>query len=296
MVITERIATKHPVVEAGEQISIKILIRPWWGSRRSRNNRVHVACNTVIFDAYNWESRIFAPWCPNCRRHLSASEIKIEHIRHTWVCPRVRYPQVQNGAVVVWEGECGIKSHNHRQNIKLLDIGESALLLRVSARQTGRNFLIGRDDAHPFATAIPRRVITVQDAFDWLVPKLIRQAYILGKEVKRQGDWYFIPAGGEPSTRPPHYFDLAVAGSNPALYTNRLYENVPLIYNGVQTRHTGELVVYKGLINTTYGAPRVKGEVRAPDHPTLILEDWHIGVRRRSGTGTMDGARNPGVD
>ena len=296
MVIAERISTKHPVVEAGEQIGINIIIRPWWGSRRTRNNRVHIVCNTVVYDAYNFEKRIVEPWCSNCRQHLPPSEIRVERIRHTWLCPRVRYPQVQTGAVVLWEGDCGIKGHNHRQNIEVLDIDESALLLRLSAGVTGRNFIIGLDDGHPFATAVPRRVITVQDAFDWLVPKLIRQAYILGKEVKRQGDWYFIPARDEPTTRPPHYSDLSVAGSNPALYTNRLYRDVPLIYNGVQTRHTGELVVYKGLINTTYGAPRVKGEIKAPDHPTLILDTWHIGVRRRSGTGMMDEATNPGAD
>lgn len=295
MVIAERISTKHPVVGAGEQIGIKILIRPWWGSRRARNDRVHVDCNAVIFDAYNFERHMVEPWCPNCRRHLSPREVRVERTRRIWLCPRVRYPQVQNGAVIVWEGDCGIRSHNHRQNIEVLDIDESALLLKLSAGAAGRNFLIGKDDGHPFATAVPRRVITVQDAFNWLVPKLIRQAYFLGREVKRQGDWYFIP-GAEPTTRPPHYSDLPVAGSNPTLYTNRLYQNVPLIYNGVQTRHTGETVVYKGLINTTYGAPRVKGEVRAPDHPTLTLEIWHIGVRRRSGTGMMDEATNPGGD
>ncbi|GAI12871.1 unnamed protein product, partial [marine sediment metagenome] len=90
--------------------------------------------------------------------------------------------------------------------------------------------------------------------------------------------------------------DNPVAGSNPELYHNRLYHNVFLVYNGVQTRHTGELVVYKGLINTCYGGPRVKGEVRAPDHPPLKLESWHIGVRRRGASGPGDESSNPGLD
>ncbi len=294
---------EHPLVRlrlAADELGIPIDIRPWWGSRRETNRRLHTVCGDGdVFDAWDWERQIVRPWCHRCRRFLPEEEIKVVPMPHKWLCPRVKYPQVQGDTVIFWEGECGMrrstKGHNHRQSIELIDVGAHAFLVSLKTGIAGRNFLIGKDDGHPFATMIARRVITVQDAFDWLVPKLVREAYILGKEVKRQGDWFFILDKNDPLTR-QNGGTMRVVGSDPGLETNILYHDVHLIYNGVQTRHIGSMVVHKGLINTTYGAPRVKGEVRAPDHPTLTLESWHIGVRRRSGSGSSDETSRPGLD
>lgn len=296
MVTATRVSTKHPVVEAAEQIGVKAVVRPWWGSRREPNHRLHTTCGgDNVFDAWDFERHIIRPWCPQCRQHPPEAEIKLVTIPHKWLCPRIKYPQVQNGVVVFWEGECGMKGHNHCQTLEVIDVEDTAFLVKVRAGIAGRNFLIGKDSGHPFATAVVRYTSTVQDAFDWLVPKLVREAYILGKEVKRQGDWFFIPTGEDPLKR-QNGGSMQVRGSDPHLETNILYHDVHLIYNGVQTRHVGSMVVHKGLINTTWGAPRVKGEVRAPDHPTLTLDTWHIGVRRRSGPGMMDENSNPGID
>lgn len=290
---------EHPFARlrlAADELGIPVDIRPWWGSRREPNHLQHTVCgDDNVLDAWDWEGYMTRPWCPRCRRFLPEEEIRVLPVPHKWLCPRVKYPQVQGGTVIFWEGGCGMKGHNHCQSIELIDVGETAFLVKLSTGIAGRNFLIGKDDGHPFATMIVRRVITVQDAFDWLVPKLVREAYILGKEVKRQGDWFFILDEEDPLKR-QNGGRMQVFGSDPLLDTNTLYHDVHLIYNGVQTRHIGSMVIHKGLINTTYGAPRVKGEVRAPDHPTLTLDSWHIGVRRRSGSGTTDDSSRPGVD
>lgn len=290
---------EHPLVHlhpAANELGILVDIRPWWGSRREPNHRQHTVCgDDDVFDAWDFDRHIIRTWCHRCRRFLPEDEIKVLPMPHKWLCPRVKYPQVQNGTVVFWEGECGMEGHNHCQSIELIDVGETALLVSLRTGIAGRNFLIGKDDGPPFATAIVRRVTTVQDAFDWLVPKLVREAYILGKEVKRQGDWFFIPTDEDPLNR-RNGGSMQVFGSDPILATDTLYRDVHLIYNGVQTRHIGSMVVHRGLVNTCYGAPRVKGEVRAPDHPTMTLDSWHIGVRRRSSSGTVDETTRPGLD
>lgn len=287
----------HPLLFAGARTGIKVAIRPWWGSRRAHNHRVHTFCGEEVWLRWDLRTDRLEPYCRTCECHIPDSEVEVAVVPHTWLCPRVKYPQVQNGVVVVWEGECGIKSHNHCQTIEVLDLTDTALLIQLTAGAAGRNFLIGIDDEHPFATQIIRSITTVQDAFNWLVPNLVREAYILGKEVKRQGDWFFIPETREvKEAKFWREWDLAVPGSHPLLKFRKLYHNVPLIYSGVQTRHIGEMVLYRGLKNTSYGAPRVKGEVSAPDHPALMLTSWHIGVRRRSGPGPGDESSNRGLD
>jgi len=296
--VEEQVGVRTPTLEElGVELGIPIKMRPWWGSRRARNEQVHTVCGTEVYDVWDIQRRIVAPYCPKCNSFLKPSNVAIRHVSHTWICPRVAYPMVEDDAVVFWAGECGLGGHNHGQSIEVVDTSESGLVVGIRAGITGRNFLVAKDDGHPFATALPRKIKTVQDAFDWLVPKFVRDAYILGKDVKRQGDWFFVPSDVDPVNQYRSDSDIRVVGSDPELWFNGLYEHVHLIYSGVQTRHVGEQVVYRSLLGASYGAPRVKGEVVAPDHPPMNLESWHIGVRRRSAPGTNGDSRsNPGFD
>ena len=143
------------------------------------------------------------------------------------------------------------------------------------------------DGNSPYAIPVNRRLSTVKEAFDWLMPNLVRKAIEQGLDVKRQGDWFFFPAD-----KPPKVCDYG--SQHYGIVTFKLYENHQLNYGGVQTRHVGEQVVYKHMLRLAYPAPFVRGDVTAPDHPTLHLGDWHIGVRTRSTpAGSRDG---PGLD
>ena len=298
--VETRVDRPMTLEEVGKELGIPIKVRPWWGSRRALNEPIHEACGTEVLDAWHRERRRVEPWCGKCGRFVERREVKIKSVKHTWLCPRISYPQTENGAVVFWEGNCGLKGHNHCQSIEVVDVSDGAMVVAVRAGNgvyvCGRNFLIAKDDGRPFATALTRRILTVQDAYDWLVPKFVREAYIVGKDVKRQGDWFFVPSDVDPVNQYRSDSDIRVSGSDPELFYNRLYERVHLTYSGVQTRHVGEQVVYRSLLGASYGAPRVKGEVTAPDHPPLELEGWHIGVRRRTAPGTNDRVMNPGLD
>jgi len=115
---------------------------------------------------------------------------------------------------------------------------------------------------------------------------IVREALVLGLNVKRQGDWYFIPTDREPKL---HKRGCRVHAATPSLQNNRLYRGAPLVWNR-QTNHTGGLVVYQTVQKMPYTIPFVRGNVRAPDHPTLHLKSWHMAIRSRStSAGSSDG-------
>ena len=273
--------------QAAAMIGMPIAVRPWWGSRRTRATRYHIKCGESL-------SLLRDNFCTKCQVHVSPQDtgLRWDHPRR-WLCPgngrtyyySIKWPEVQKGVVVLWEGPChdhwGYRRHAHSQDLEVLDVGETAFLLKVKVSCHINHFLIGMDDGHPFVTPVPKTLTTVQDAFDWFVPTLVREAMVLGKDVKRQGDWFFIP-----TDRVPKLFNVGnrnvVGSEQPGLKCNKLYRGAALAY-WRQTRHRGGLVIYGPLARTPLGtAPYVKGNVKAPDHPTLHLKTWHIGIRRRT--------------
>lgn len=277
--------------EIGERIGIPIEVRPWWGSRRQRASRYHRKCGDFL--------GLIDRYCPHCHEPVRPKDVELrQRWPRRWLCPgeysyaRVKWPEIQNGTVVLWEGPCrdryNGRFHKHRQELEVLDVADQALLLKATVSWNSSHFLIGIDDGHSFVTLVVRRCTTVQDAFDWLVPNKVREAMILGLDVKRQGDWFFIPSEKPPRIH-PHGDEMRWL--SPSLRKNALYRGVPLAYRFEQTRHTGGLVVYQSVQRLPYPAPLVKGNVKAPGHPTLHLNTWHIGIRRRStGAGNRDGA------
>lgn len=277
--------------ELGAELSIPIKVRPWWGSRIEPLSRIHKKCGEICMPYWargRW-------WCPKCNMSMARDELELRQVfPRRRVCPAapgyssIKQPEIQRGVVILWAGPCqerwGNRRHKHRQELEVLDVGETAILLRINVSSNYSQFLIGVDDGHPFITSVLRRLTTVQDAFDWLVPNKVQEAMILGKDVKRQGDWFFLP------TEAPKYWN-----HHKPFYTHEtgyLYRNCALWY-GDTTRHRASLVVYKTFLGLPYEAPVVQGNVRAPDHPTLHLDGWHIAIRTRSTTGGRGG---PGLD
>lgn len=54
-------------------------------------------------------------------------------------------------------------------------------------------YLCGRDDGQDWAVRVPYTKTTIKDALEWLTPTAVKKAMAQGKEVRRQGDMYFIP-------------------------------------------------------------------------------------------------------
>ncbi|KKN30536.1 hypothetical protein LCGC14_0833210 [marine sediment metagenome] len=272
--------------EVAQQLGIPLVVRPWWGSRRSTKVAYCRKCGGWLWGTY----------CHACEKSLRPRDILLRWLfRREWLCPanRIRWPEVlENGSVVVWEGPCGKsrngRHHEHRQDLEVVDVGETAFLLRATVVKNTSLFIVGLDDGRPFARMVSGRVTTLQDAFDWLVPKKVQEALILGLDVKRQGDWWFIPTNKEPRRRSD---GRTVYTSSPALSAGKLYRGAALCWNR-QTRHTGGMVVYQSVAGVNYQVPFVKGEVKAPDHPTLTLPSWHMAIRNRS-TPAGDGQDRP---
>ena len=85
--------------------------------------------------------------------------------------------------------------------VEVVDRQGNAVLLRIHTTigylPTWRHFLVGQDSnnqAQPFITQVFRKLQTVEEAFESLMPKAVKKAKAKGLEVKRQGDWFFVPS------------------------------------------------------------------------------------------------------
>lgn len=277
--------------ELGGEIGVPIKVHPWWGSVRERPRLVHKKCGELADPPWGWGS----PFCSKCKERLEDKDTERRYVfGRRWPCPggfyhnQIKWPEVRNAVVIVWEGLCrrcpgkgSSPVHTHKQTVEVLDIDGQIMLLSIRVSGAWSNFLLGMDDGHPFVRPVRRRETTVQNALDWLVPNKVREAFTLGLDVKRQGDWYFIPVKKAPKLNGgygPH-----VPLSAPALRGGALYRGAALAY-GEQTRHTGGLVVYQSVLGLPYPAPFVKGVVKAPDHSPLCLNGWHMAIRQRRAT------------
>lgn len=245
---TEERVKSRPITlqEIGEMTGVPIVVRSWWGSLRRR-------------------------WAGKLR----------------WECPaqggaQKTRPEIRDGKIWLWEGKCGYPGHTHAQTIKVLDIRPRAMLIVIHlGGAADAHFLLSMDGNFPFFVQVIRRNKTVKEAFDWLVPKLVKEAIEQGLDVKRQGDWFFIPTDKklkECQSSNKNFVSAFVRD----LRLNTFYRNAPLVYSYRATRHHGELVIYKSLLGAPHAVPFVKGKVTAPDHDTLILPGWHIAMRNRS--------------
>lgn len=165
--------------------------------------------------------------------------------------------------------------------IELLDGGESALLVSFGSELGTQHFIFGKDGnlGQPFMTQVGRKVRTLTDAFDSLMPKIVKEAIAQGLDVKRQGDWFFIPVP-EPKVKcsfdPKWYWGLDGRRRETKLNPHVLYQSW-LFY---ETRHT----VRGQIIFRSTGRHFVRGTIDAPDHESLSLglKGWHLAVRRNS--------------
>lgn len=238
--------------ELGQMMGIPIKLLPWWGSRRQ------------------------------------SGRSGVERQR-MWLCPAdpilpKKSPEVRDGFIILWAGECHFRGrwhreqHNHRQTIEIKDAKDQAILVEIRAYTSVRSrYLLGMDGTAPFIVQVVRRVESVEEAFQWLMPNRVKEAIIQGLDVKCQGDWFFIPYNREPNL---HQWDDTLIYR---LYKrNHLYRNFQLCYSGAPTRHRASLVVYNSVFLLPCEVPIVKGKVQAPDHEVLNLKDWHLAIRNRS--------------
>ncbi|GAJ01994.1 unnamed protein product, partial [marine sediment metagenome] len=151
--------------ELGHSIGVPVRVLPWWGSRRQGMK---------------------------------------------WLCPAEggslkKLPEIRDGVICVWAGPCRHFSHyrgphTHRQDIEIKDAGSQAILISIrSCAGVISHHLLGVDGSAPYIVRVSQKAQTIDAAFQWLIPKKVKEAIIAGLNVKRQGDWFFIPYNREPN-------------------------------------------------------------------------------------------------
>jgi hypothetical protein len=197
------------------------------------------------------------------------------------------------------------------QDIVVLNVQPREKHLLLLSRQFGelgqflakQKFLCGHDERHWFVAAIPENepVSTVADAKIALKPEEIRtreEAVGISRKESfrrrnaafvRQGEWFFIPAAGvdanpllilrnEPLSRgnggKPHWAEECYRSGGETVYVSAKYPS------GLSAQEYNRLPEQERN-RSNYRAMRrdalvhVRGEIRHPDHQTVILNGWH---------------------
>ncbi len=172
---------------------------------------------------------------------------------------------------------------------EILDVQPAArhMVLMVRDGADKNKFLLGRDERHWFAAAVPGDgVHDVRTAVESLRPIEIE-----GRKAIRQGEWFFVPAPGvredagvihrnEPLSRgarsKPHICEelmrrggetVMVSSDYPEGISDEKYERLisafPKVRHQPWRRMTRDADVY------------ARGDVRHRDHKTIHLYDWH---------------------
>ncbi len=68
----------------------------------------------------------------------------------------------------------------------------------VVLRFKDHDYLCSMDEGSYFVSRLPKKVSSVKEAFDSLKPDAVKEAEQKGLEVKRQGEWFFIPEAEKP--------------------------------------------------------------------------------------------------
>ena len=164
---------------------------------------------------------------------------------------------------------------------------------------------------NPFIVQAPENgtpINTVKDAYTALIPKDVKIAMESGKDVKRQGEWFFIPCDESPEEPDKVYTEAEKKELALALAIQKLNKNSwnndssysearELLGEEEFDRLRNMLVPTKNHIrfvlkagknrpnNAEFGLQKdgvsyVKGEIShsGREHKTIILNDWHIAM------------------
>jgi len=107
--------------------------------------------------------------------------------------------------IVIEVGE-GYRSskHLHGQNVYVLETNPEEHIALIEMRKYGDmygagmwHYLIGIEGSL-FIAQVPSTIDTLAEALESLKPAAVKRAEVNGADVKRQGDWYFIPVNRKP--------------------------------------------------------------------------------------------------
>ncbi len=182
---------------------------------------------------------------------------------------------------------------------------ERHLLLMVRKEEGGPidRFLCGHDEREWFVAAVPDAVSTVEAAMESLKPGAVKHAQVReglnarerkrrkNRAYRRQGEWFFLPQdtmefpnsivlNWEPIARSggkPHMVQYLIRTGGEAVYVCRQRPNG--LSNGDYSkllRTWPEAKHWNWQLRRINPGVYARGEVRHPDHKTIVLHDWHL--------------------
>ena len=153
---------------------------------------------------------------------------------------------------------------------------------------------------NPFLVQIPTAVSTVEEAYDSLMPEVVKMAIQNGKDVKRQGEWFFIPTEQNPEADLPQYSERELELAK--LLKNRWNEESEAMkaakllgFDEIELDRLSSIVPPEGSkpgelragnnrpnrvesFIEREGEKFVKGKVShtGREHKDIILDSWHV--------------------
>ena len=115
-------------------------------------------------------------------------KVSIEVISDKSIAHYERLTNLEGADYPKWS--CAIETHF--VGAILFRCGEKDMLFDVDREE------LKHDIFNPFVVALPRKCESIEDAYASLMPEQVKQAIAEGKDVKRQGEWYFIPKDYKP--------------------------------------------------------------------------------------------------
>jgi hypothetical protein len=135
-------------------------------------------------------------------------------------------------------------------------------------RGVPQHYLCGKDESHLFIAHLPRRAGSVKQAHALLAP-VVPADYSTRSSI-RQGEWFFLPAIETDLTELAR---IEVLGYG--LRTNAGIAETARWRRPGRPHVASAIRVLKGTSTDPGRRVFVRGEVRHPDHRTLLLRDWH---------------------
>jgi hypothetical protein len=143
-----------------------------------------------------------------------------------------------------------------------------SVVVELFTRSAPQHYLCGRDESHLFIAQLPARAWNVGHAHALLAPDV--PADYAGRPRVRQGEWFFFPATAEDAAELER---LEVLGYGKR--TNAWIAEAARLRRAGRPHVARELRVLKGSAAMPGRRVFVRGDVRHPDHRTLVLPTWH---------------------
>lgn len=164
----------------------------------------------------------------------------------------------ETGQILIAVGE-GYRSnkHQHGQNVYVIKVSAENRVALVEMRKYGDlygsgmwHYLLGVDEV-PFVAQVPNTLDTLEEALDYLKPVTVKRAEEAGLDVRRQGDWYFVPVSRAPRGEVAH--------------------NRPLDDDHV----AADIIRKKSVVY-------VRGVVVHRQHTAMELDGWHKAIQNKA--------------